>query len=55
MATATTNLNAYCLKCRAHTEIVDAEEVKLKNGRAAAKGKCSVCGTRIFKFLGNAS
>ena len=31
-------VQAYCVKCRAKTEIKDPKEVKLKNGRPAVKG-----------------
>lgn len=42
---------SYCLKCKATTESVDSVKVTLKNGSAARKGKCSVCGTTKFTFL----
>jgi len=45
-------MQAYCLKCKAKKEMKDAEEVTLKNGRKAIKGKCSDCGTSMFKILG---
>ena len=32
-------MQAYCLKCRAHTDIHDAEQVTLKNGRPATRGQ----------------
>ena len=41
----------YCVKCKAKREIADAEEVTMKNGRPALKGKCSVCGTGLYKIL----
>lgn len=42
---------AYCVKCRAKTEIVEAQRVTMKNGRPALKGKCSKCGTGVYKIL----
>lgn len=44
----------YCVKCRdkAGREMKDVEVVTMKNGRKAAKGKCSVCGTGMYKILG---
>ena len=33
----------------------DAKEVKLKNGRAAIKGKCPECETGMFRIGGAAS
>ena len=47
-------MQAYCLKCRDHREIKDAEQVTLKNGRPATRGKCSVCGATVFR-IGKAS
>jgi len=44
----------YCVKCKAKREMVDAEEVTMKNGRRAMKGKCSKCGTGMYKILGKA-
>jgi len=42
---------AYCVKCRTKTEMVDVVEVTMKNGRRALKGKCSKCGTGMYKIL----
>ncbi len=42
---------AYCVKCKAKREMVDVERVTMKNGRPALKGKCSVCGTGMYKIL----
>ena len=41
----------YCVKCRAKREMVDAVKVTMKNGRPAMKGKCSNCGTGMYKIL----
>jgi len=43
----------YCVKCKAKKDMKDQTQVTLKNGRLAAKGKCSDCGTSMFKILGN--
>lgn len=43
---------AYCMKCKKKTEMVKTEEVTMKNGRKALKGKCAVCGTGMYKILG---
>ncbi len=43
-------MQAYCLKCRAHTNIDHAQEVKLKNGRPATRGKCSTCSATVFRI-----
>lgn len=42
----------YCVKCKKSQEIKDAQEVTMKNGRRAVKGKCPVCGTGMYKILG---
>ena len=44
---------AYCVKCKAKRQF-EGEEVTLKNGRRAAKGKCPVCGTTVMRILGKA-
>jgi len=38
------------VKCKAKTEIKDAKEVTMKNGRPAITGTCSKCGTKVFKI-----
>ncbi len=41
----------YCVKCKAKRDMADAQEVEMKNGRKAMKGKCSVCGTGMYCIL----
>ena len=41
----------YCVKCKEKTIIQEAEEVTMKNGRPALKGKCPKCGTGMYKIL----
>jgi len=43
----------YCVKCKTKREMVKTERVRMKNGRPAMKGKCSVCGTGMYKILSN--
>lgn len=43
-------MEAYCLKCRASREVIDAEQVTLKNGRPATKGRCSICNASVFRI-----
>ena len=43
-------MEAYCIKCKTRREVVGAEAVYLINGRAATKGKCSVCGTPLTRL-----
>ena len=47
-------MEAYCLKCRASREVVDPEQVTLRNGRPATKGRCSKCTASVFR-IGKAS
>lgn len=47
-----TMADGYCVKCKAKREMVDAKETTMKNGRKAMKGKCSKCGTGMYKILG---
>lgn len=42
----------YCLKCRDHREMRDTEDVTLKNGRPATRGKCVYCDTNMFRIGG---
>jgi hypothetical protein len=42
---------AYCVKCKKKTEMKDAHEVTMKNGKHAMKGQCAVCGTTTQVFL----
>ncbi len=44
---------AYCVKCREKREMKDEQEVTMKNGRNAVQGICSVCGTKLFRMVGN--
>jgi len=41
----------YCVKCKAPRKMIKATKVKMKNGRPAMKGTCSVCGTGMYKIL----
>ncbi len=43
---------AYCMKCKKQQVMKDTEQVTMKNGRKALKGKCTVCGTGMYKILG---
>ncbi len=45
-------VQAYCVKCKAKTEIKDAQKVTLKNGKPATKGTCPKCGTKVFRIGG---
>ena len=41
---------AYCFKCRSKKTIEGAQQVQLKNGRPATRGKCPTCGTTVFRI-----
>ncbi|MCL0065618.1 DUF5679 domain-containing protein [Dehalococcoidia bacterium] len=43
-------MEAYCVKCRAKKEMKDAKAITMKNGRPAAQGVCSTCGTKMFRI-----
>jgi hypothetical protein len=45
---------AYCVKCKAKTDVKNPEKVTMKNGREALKGICEKCGTGVYKILGKA-
>ena len=45
-------MEGYCMKCKAKKEIVEGQEVVMKNGRSAMKGKCGSCGGGIYRILG---
>jgi len=40
----------YCVKCKEKKDIVDPQDVTMKNGRPATKGTCPDCGTKIYKI-----
>jgi hypothetical protein len=39
----------YCTSCKQNVPITDAAYVRLANGRAIIKGKCSRCGVELIK------
>jgi DNA polymerase II large subunit len=43
---------AYCVKDKEKVEIQDPEQITMKNGRPAVKGKCPKCGGNVFKIGG---
>lgn len=43
-------MTTYCLRCQAHREIKDAEQVMMKNGRPQVRGKCRDCGSRVSRI-----
>ncbi len=43
-------IEAYCVKCKKKVPMQDAYEIKMKNGRPALRGTCSVCGTALYRI-----
>ncbi len=42
----------YCVKCRTKRDDTNPQEVTMKNGKKALKGKCPVCGTGMYRIGG---
>ena len=40
-------MTGYCLKCRESREMQEAEQITMKNGRPATRGKCA---TGMYKI-----
>jgi len=43
-------MQAYCVKCRKKVEIQNPEQVTMKNGKPATRGKCPICGTGVYRI-----
>lgn len=43
-------VTGYCVKCKTKRTMKGAAATKTKKGTKAVKGKCSTCGTGMFKF-----
>lgn len=41
---------AYCVKCKQKRELVDPVPVFTRGGRPALEGRCSVCGSKMFRM-----
>lgn len=44
-------MQAYCMKCKKKVEIDNPKVIAMKTGRPAAQGKCSICGTKVFRIV----
>lgn len=42
---------AFCVKCKTKRDIQDGQQVTMKNGRPAMKGKCGTCGTGLYRIM----
>ena len=45
-------VEAYCVKCKAKSTMLNPKEATMKNGRHMMKGKCEKCGTTVCRILG---
>ena len=45
------NEEGYCVKCKSKCEMKDATTKTAKNGRHMLQGTCTVCGTKMTKFI----
>ena len=43
-------IEAYCMKCKKKTRMLNPTEVTMKNGRLAVRGTCEVCGTTLYRI-----
>ena len=43
-------MQAYCVKCRKKVDIQNPEQVTMKNGKPATRGKCPICGTGVYRI-----
>ncbi|MFA5027916.1 MAG: DUF5679 domain-containing protein [Candidatus Methylomirabilota bacterium] len=41
-----------CMKCKDKRKMKDCAAAEIKPGTWAVKGKCTVCGTNMFKIIG---
>ena len=45
-------MQAYCVRCKAKSEMKNPKAVKMANGRKATKGTCSKCGSGMYRIGG---
>lgn len=43
-------MQAYCMKCKAQSEVKNPKPVVMKNKRTATTGTCKKCGTKVFRI-----
>ena len=43
---------AYCVKDKKYVEVVDPQQITMKNGKPALQGTCPECGGKVFKIGG---
>ena len=42
---------AYCLRCKKNVKITGCKVSKTSKGQPMIKGKCSICGTKVNRFI----
>ena len=45
------NIKGHCMHCKDKRDMKDVQIVDMRPGVKAAKGKCSVCGTGMYRIL----
>ncbi len=43
---------AFCVKCKLKVQMASHDHVTMKNGKAAVRGICPTCGTKVFRIGG---
>ena len=43
-------IEAFCMKCRTKTTILDPKQIRFSNGTHAIQGSCKECGTTVFRI-----
>lgn len=46
------DVTAYCVKCKKKVSIENPKKIIMKNKKPATQGKCSKCGTKVFRIGG---
>ena len=46
-------MKSYCLKCRKDTENINPKVSKTSNGRTMLLSNCTICGSKISRFIKN--
>ena len=44
------HIEAYCMKCKKKTAMLNAHEITMKNGRTAVQGACAECGASLMRM-----
>ena len=43
---------AHCMRCKQKREVKDPEIVEIRKGTMAVRGKCAVCGCKVYGIIG---